>query len=250
MLLVAEKLSLYLYGAVFLLPIFVGRTYHYTATQTGMLFIPGSILTAMMMPFIGRQMAAGRSPKVLIFIGLASLEVCMYIMTLFSPLSSQADILVSLYVRGFALAFLFVPINSSILSQFNGANLGQVSGLLNLFRQLGGSAGVALVATLLNTRSHQNYVDLTAKVSLLNANTQAAYYPLVNGFNNKMVDGMGMATAHEAALKSLGARIQNQVFMLSFNQLIWTMMAIFALAFIPWYFLEMKRKVTVVTDSH
>jgi DHA2 family multidrug resistance protein len=174
----------------------------------------------------------------------------MYIMTTFSPMSSQNDILFSLYVRGFGMAFLFVPINSSILSQFSGANLGQVSGLLNLFRQLGGSAGVALVATLLTTRSQQNYVDLTSKVSLLNTNTQTAYYPLVQGFGKKMTDNMGMATGHEAALKSIGTRIQNQVFMMSFNQLIWTMMFIFALAFIPWYFMELKRKVTGPIDSH
>lgn len=244
------SLGFFLYGAVFLLPIFLGRTYHYTATQTGILFIPGSILTALMMPFIGKQMASGRNPKTLIFIGLLSLEICMYIMTTFSPLSSKGDILFSLYVRGFALAFLFVPINSSILSQFSGANLGQVSGLLNLFRQLGGSAGVALVATLLTTRSQQNYVELTSKVSLLNSNSQSVYYPLVTGLGKKMTENMGMATGHEAALKAIGARIQNQVFMLSFNQLIWTMMIIFSLAFIPWYFLELKRKVTGPIDSH
>lgn len=243
------SLGFFLYGAVFLLPIFLGRTYHYTATQTGILFIPGSILTAMMMPFIGKQMASGRSPKVLIFIGLFFLEVCMYIMTTFSPLSTKNDVLLSLYVRGFALSFLFVPINSSILSQFHGAHLGQVSGLLNLFRQLGGSAGVALVATLLTTKSQQNYLDLTSKVSLLNTNTQMQYYPMANNFAHKMSENMGMATGHEAALKSLAARIQNQVFMMSFNQLIWTMMLIFSLAFIPWYFLELKRKVTGPIDA-
>ncbi len=244
-----SSLGFFLYGAVFLLPIFLGRTYHYTATQTGILFIPGSILTALMMPFIGKQMASGRNPKILIFIGLFSLEVCMYIMTTFSPLSTQSDILLSLYVRGFALAFLFVPINSSILSQFDGANLGQVSGLLNLFRQLGGSAGVALVATLLATKSQQNFVDLTSKVSLLNSNTQSAYYPMVQGMGQKMTENMGMATGHEAALKSIGFRIANQVFMMSFNQLIWTMMLIFSVAFIPLYFLELKRKTAGPVDG-
>ncbi len=244
------SVGFFLYGAVFLLPIFLGRTYHFTATQTGLLFIPGSILTALMMPVIGKQMTSGRNPKTLIFISLVCLELCMYVMTTFSPLSSKGDILLSLYVRGFALAFLFVPINSSILSQFTGANLGQVSGLLNLFRQLGGSAGVALVATLLSTRSQQNFVDLTSKVSLLNPTTQFTYYPLAKGLGQKMTENMGMATGHEAALRAIGGRIQNQVFMLSFNQLIWTMMIIFSLAFIPWYFMELKRKVTGPIDSH
>lgn len=57
------------------------------------------------------------------------------------------------------------------------------------------------IVAILNTRSHQNYVDLTAKVSLLNANTQAAYYPLVNGFNSKMVDGDGDGNSSRSCIK-------------------------------------------------
>src|SRR6185437_14884106 len=110
-----------------------------------------------------------------IAIGFSSIEVCCYLMMHFSPLSSHQQILQMLYVRGFAMAFLFVPINSSILSQFSGSDMGQVSGLLNLFRQLGGSVGIAVVATLLETMSRQNYLDLVTKVTLLNPNVQQFY---------------------------------------------------------------------------
>ncbi len=244
------SLGFFLYGAVFLLPIFVGRAYHYTATQTGMMFIPGSIVTMFCMPMIGRLMSAGKNPKVLIFIGLMSLEVCMLLMTQFSPQSSKSEILHMLYVRGFALAFLFVPINSSILSQFKGANLGQVSGLLNLFRQIGGSAGIALVATLLTSSGHQNYLDLTSKVSLLNPNTQAAYYASERALGKKSADSVGMASGREAALRAINGRIQNQSFMLSFTQLIYIIMSIFSLSFIPWYFLKLKLKPTGPVDAH
>jgi DHA2 family multidrug resistance protein len=176
--LLMASLGFFLYGAVFLLPIFVSRSYHFTATQIGLLFIPGSLITMFMMPVIGKLMTSGKNPKVLILIGLVTLEICMLYMTTFSPQSSRSDILNMLYIRGFALAFLFVPINSSILSQFKGADLGQVSGLLNLFRQVGGSTGVALVATLLSVNSHQNFLDLSNNVSLLNPNTQAVYYSM------------------------------------------------------------------------
>ncbi|HAG90572.1 MAG TPA: hypothetical protein DCL41_01800 [Bdellovibrionales bacterium] len=49
-------LGFFLYALVFLLPVFVQRTYGFTATQTGLLFIPGSVLTAMMMPVVGKLM--------------------------------------------------------------------------------------------------------------------------------------------------------------------------------------------------
>jgi DHA2 family multidrug resistance protein len=155
-----------------------------------------------------------------------------------------------LFVRGFGMAFLFVPINSSILSQFKGIELGQVSGLLNLSRQIGGSIGIAMIGTMLTTKSHQNYLDLSANVSLLNQNVQGTYYSGSAGMGQKMSDAIGMATGSDVALKSLYYRIQNQVFMLSFQQLIWTMMIIFAFSFIPLYLLRYKEKTNVVVDSH
>ncbi len=45
-------LGFFLYGVVFLLPVFMVRTIHYYATKVGEMFITGSILTAMMMPII------------------------------------------------------------------------------------------------------------------------------------------------------------------------------------------------------
>ena len=242
-------LGFFLYGVVFLIPIFVGRAFHYDATQTGVLFIPGSLLTAAMMPFIGKRMQAGTNPKRLIFVGLVSVEICLYLMTRFSPMTSQGEILRMLFVRGFAMAFLFVPINSSILSQFSGAALGQVSGLLNLFRQIGGSVGIAIVGTLLSRNSHQNYLDLTSKVSMLNPATQLTMKQMTGGMAGKMSEGIGMATPSAAALQSLYYRLQGQVFMMSFNQLIFVIMIVFSLIFIPLWRLKLRFVVKPV-DAH
>lgn len=243
-------LGFFLYGVVFMLPIFLDRMYGYDATQVGVMFIPGSLITALLMPFIGRLMQAKVNPKTLILIGLVSIELCLGMMSFFSPLSPTSEIYHMLYMRGFALAFLFVPINSAILSQFSGSALGQVAGLLNLFRQIGGSMGIALVATLLNSNSHQNYLDLVSKVSLLNQNTQQIYGQLTAGFSKKMSEGLGFGADQKAALKILSYKVYNQVFMLSFLQLVGTMMLIFSLVFIPWYLLKLKRAATVVADAH
>ncbi|KYG64020.1 hypothetical protein AZI86_14530 [Bdellovibrio bacteriovorus] len=240
----------FLYGVVFILPIYVARTLHFDATQTGMLFIPGSLLTAALMPFVGNMMYKGVNPKWLIFVGLMSLEVCLYLMTLLSPLSAEGEVLRMLFVRGLGMAFLFVPINSSILSQFHGIEMGQVSGLLNLARQIGGSIGIALIGTLLTKKSHQNYLDLSGNISLLNPNVQSQFSSGAAGMGMKMSDAIGMASGQDVALRSLYGRIQNQVFMLSFQQLMWTMMIIFAISFIPLYFLKYKEKTNVVVDSH
>jgi DHA2 family multidrug resistance protein len=243
-------LGFYLYGVLFVLPVFVSYVFHYTATQTGSLFIPGSLVTMALMPLIGRLMTSGVNPKKLIFIGITGLMVCIYLLTTISPLSSREEILMTLYVRGFSLAFLFVPINSSILSQFKGVNMGQVSGLLNLSRQIGGSIGIAVVGTLLSMRAHQNYIDLASKVSLLNPNTQQVYYQAEASLSKKLSSSVGMIKPSKLGLNVLKRRVDGQVFIMSFNQLMWVIMMIYATAYLPWYFLKIRLRPTSVVDSH
>ena len=152
----------FLYAVVFILPIFVNTTLHLDATQTGILFIPGALVTMVMMPIIGKAMSK-IDPRLLIFVGFILVEATALTLATLSTQSGKDDVLRGLYLRGFAMAFLFVPINSSILSQFKGVALGQVSGLLNLFRQIGGGVGIALVGTLLAMQSQQNYIDISSK---------------------------------------------------------------------------------------
>jgi DHA2 family multidrug resistance protein len=204
-----------------------------------------------MMPMIGRAMYAGTNPKLLILIGLVSLEVCMAMITGFSPQTSHWSLLMMLFVRGFGMAFLFVPINSSILSQYKGQDLGQVSGLLNLFRQIGGSMGIALIATLMSTRLQQNYTDLLPYVSQLTHSGQQAFYQSMGGMSAKMSRSLGFALENRGTILSLFYRVMNQAFMMTFLQIMYLIMAIFGLSLIPLYLLKYKKdSKPVVVDAH
>ncbi|MGZ3682550.1 MAG: MFS transporter, partial [Bdellovibrionota bacterium] len=243
-------LGFYLYSVVFLLPVLLSHSFNFTATQIGILFIPGSLITAFLMPFMGRAMMRGMNVKILIGVGFAFVELSLYLMTSLSPQSSVSQVLNVLYVRGIAMAFIFVPLNSSILSQFSGVNMSQVSGLMNLFRQLGGSIGIAAAGTLLTTRTMQNFVDLSQRVSLLDPATRAVYYQGALGLGGKMVDQLGLGTGRQAILKSLFGRMMGQAFMMSFLQLVWIVMIFFVFAYVPLYFLKLRFRVTKSVDSH
>ena len=195
-------------------------------------------------------MQGGTSPKYLIITGFVLIEVCLYTMTKFSPLSAQGEILRTLYIRGLAMAFLFVPINSSILSLYSGIHLGQVAGLLNLFRQIGGSAGIALVATLLNSRSHQNYSDLSNHANALNPQVQNFMRGLDSSMGSKLISEIGMNVSSAASLRTLYGKVQNQVFMLSFLQLIYIMMFLMMLTIIPIWRLKVSKGPVKVVNEH
>src|SRR5262249_9730279 len=124
-----------LYALVFFVPIFSSIVIGLTATKIGMLFIPGALASAAMMPVIGMQLRK-RDPRTLIFCGFIIFETAIFMMTRFTGLTSVEGMFWPLLWRGAAMAFLFVPVNASVLSQFTGAQLGQAAGLLNLSRQI------------------------------------------------------------------------------------------------------------------
>jgi DHA2 family multidrug resistance protein len=227
---------------MFILPIFMSRVLHLDATQTGMMFIPGAILTAFTMPFIGKALAKVDA-RVLIFIGTVIILGMLYIMTGFSSMTGRDQVYWSLIVRGAGMGFLFVPINAVVLGQFRGSDLGQVAGLMNLLRQIGGSVGIALMDTLLERNTHQNLLDLSSHVSTLNPGTQAALLKMgVQDLSN--VDG--------STLRHIFMRMDQQVYMMSFTQMIWYVFIIYCLSFIPIFLLKTPGKIDAkaAMDAH
>lgn len=248
--LLMASLGFFLYGIVFILPVYLQTVFHFTATQAGLIFIPGSLLTALMMPFIGKNLGKLKDPRIFIFIGLLFVEICLISMSLFSSLTTNEEILISLFLRGFALAFLFVPINATILSQFTGYEMSQVAGLLNLFRQIGGSIGIAVIDTIFTQRQNKNYHYLSEHVSMLNQNTQIEYFSSLNHFATQMKNTIGLDHLSNGTLLSISKRIQAQSFVLSFNEVIVIVGSIFLFSFIALYFLKIKKAEINIHDIH
>jgi DHA2 family multidrug resistance protein len=242
-------LGLMLYSTVFVLPIFMNTIMNYSATQTGMIFIPGAILTAFMMPLAGKLMKK-TDPRLLIFFGMITVEVFLFLLTKFNPGTTDRQIFYALMVRGLGLAFLFVPINAVVLGQFVGAELGQVAGLLNLLRQIGGSIGIATLSTLLQTYNAKNYTSLISHMSLLNPITYSQLKGAQNAMAQKFQGALGDATFQSAGFKLTAYRLQKQIFCLSFNQIVWILLFCFGLAIVPLIFVKPPKNLDANIDVH
>ena len=103
-------------------------------------------------------------------------------------------------------------------------------------RQIGGSIGIALIDTLLDRNSHQNMNDLASHVSVLNPGTQAALHHMG-------VQDLSQVPASK--LHSIAMRMEQQVYLMSFSQMMWYVFFIFTLAFIPLYYLKVPKKIDV-----
>ena len=237
-----SMLGLMLYGVMFVLPLFMARVIHLDATQTGNMFIPGAMITALMMPFVGKMLAK-MDPRYLILTGIIAIDCMLMFMTQFSSMTDRGQVFATLIMRGVGMAFLFVPINAVVLGSVSGQALGQVAGLMNLMRQLGGSIGIALIDTLLERSSHQNMADLSAHMSVLNPGTQVALHKM----------GVGdLSQIPNKTMNMIHMRLDQQVYLMSFNQMMWYIFFIFSLAFIPLYLLKVPKAVNAkaAMDAH
>src|SRR6476660_2159927 len=83
-----------------------------------------------------------------------------------TTLSGQPDFVWPMIFRGVGLGLIFVPLTNLALADLPMSRIPNGTGLFNLMRQLGGSVGIALSATLLQRFTAIHRADLAANVTM------------------------------------------------------------------------------------
>src|SRR5262249_14551917 len=136
-----------LYSSVFVFPVFAQNLLGFSAMQTGLILLPGSLATAVMMPTVGKLLQKGVRPQIMNAVGFLSFFFFTWMLSHSTLESGRSDFFWPLVLRGLGLGLLFVPLTTLALSGLRGPAIAQGSGLTNMMRQLGGSFGVALITT-------------------------------------------------------------------------------------------------------
>lgn len=160
-----------LYGGLFLYPVFVQNVLRFTPTQTGLTLLPGGIATAVASIICGRALGNPKvplDPRVLVFAGVVLFSISMWDLGHLSPLTGSDDTQAALILRGFGLGFLFVPLNQVAFATLKPQELQQAAGLISLTRQLGGSFGIAILATYLTNQGHFHAARVSEKLTAAN----------------------------------------------------------------------------------
>ncbi len=239
-----------LYGLIFIIPVFVSNIQGLTATQTGALFIPGAFLAAMIMPIIGASLRKVDA-RFLIATGVITLSIAIFKISYFDALTSVDGMFVPLLFRGAALAFLFVPINTIVLSQFQGQEIGQAAGLLNLCRQLGGSVGIALISTFFSRNQAASYATLISHISLLDHQAYRLALQLQMSMQGKMTTLVGMGSHTLDSVKILTGMAHKQAFVIGYQKIVRTIAFGYLLSLLPLLLIKKKEGTAKpVMDAH
>jgi len=213
--LIAAMLGLALYGSVFVLPIFLQQLHGMTAWQTGKIILPGALASAVTMGIVGRN-ASRLDARITVAAGSLLFLLSMWMLSRLTLDAGAGDMFWPLIWRGTGLGLIFVPLTNATMADIETERLAQGTGMFNLTRQLGGSLGIAVMATLLGRFAAQNRAALVSHLASADAGSTARLATLTQGLVAK---GASLLAAKQQALALLDRQVMAQANVLAFSRI-------------------------------
>ena len=138
-------------GVIFLLPLFLQQLMGLSATQSGLTTFPQALgmivmarATSRIYPKVG--------PRRMVMLGMAVTAVLTACFFWVGLETSQWWIRAIMFGRGLAMGVAMIPLQTAMFSQIERRDSGQASAISQTNRQVSGSVGVAVLATILAER--------------------------------------------------------------------------------------------------
>jgi DHA2 family multidrug resistance protein len=234
-----------LYGSTTLLPLFVQELLGYTAELSGMVLSPGGFAIIVMLPLVG--VLAGRvEARWMAGFGFAISAISLFHMC---GLNLQIDFTTAMMYRiyqSIGLAFLFIPINTAAFASATGENSNQISSIVNLCRNVGGSVGISMVATLIARRSQIHQDALAWHVTNYDGTLRA----LRDGLSSSLASaGAARPDAMHQALGRLYGFVQAQAATQAYIDTLW-LLGLACLGMLPLVFLMGRNDPRMSMAAH
>ena len=136
-----------LYAVRALTPPMLQTLMDYPVMSAGLLMAPSGVGTMISMLLVGRLVGKIDS-RLLLLTGFCITAVSLWIMSGYTLVLSQSDILWPGVIQGFGLGLVFVPLSTVTFSTLEPGMFAQGTALYSLVRNIGSSIGISLVQTL------------------------------------------------------------------------------------------------------
>jgi DHA2 family multidrug resistance protein len=154
-------------GSIVLLPLYLQTVMGYTAFLAGLVLGPGAALTLVTLPLAGKLTERVDARWLLGF----GLVVCAYSCYYMCGFNGQIDFetaIIGRVIQGIGMPFIFVESMYVAMAYIPKEEMNNASAIFNLLRNLGGSFGIAFVATLLEWRSQFHQAILVSHLTQFN----------------------------------------------------------------------------------
>lgn len=198
-----------MYGTAYVIPQFLAGIANYNAMQAGLIVFLTGVPAMLMMPLFPILLARV-DLRIIVGTGMILLALSCYIDIDLTAESRGGDFVVSQLLRGLGTVFCMMFLNQAAISSVSIDDAGDGAGLFNAGRNLGGSVGLALLATLQDGRMEYHRWTIH---SALSANSAA----LQNWVSQQSMMMGGGPDGAEFAMRSLDGMVLRDAMVMAFS---------------------------------
>jgi EmrB/QacA subfamily drug resistance transporter len=183
--LIVAVTNIVMFSMLFFLPLFLQTFRGLGAMQTGLLMMPGALLSAVLMPVVGRLFdKVGPRP-----LAIAGILLLIFISYLFHSLSlgtATSTVMFWVLLRGMVMPLANTPAQTAAMVDIPTELVGRASAITNIISRVASSFGIAVLTSMLTTRQAVHSAQLSWTVTATN--------PTVTGMISRMSAAAGRGT--------------------------------------------------------
>lgn len=222
---------------LFMLPVFMQEMLGYSAIDTGLALLPRAAIMFVANPIVGK-LYGKISVRWLVANGVVCVSIGSFAMATFTLQTGLHQIILATLIQGIGFSCLFIPLAAAALTYMPKHRLADAAGLNSLFRQLGGSVGLAIFATLLTRSGTFAHTSLLAHVTDVRPEVTGRLAQITTGLAAR---GLDPASARTGAIQALSGMVFRQSMTLAFERTFYLAGIVFLLVLPLVFLLKVAR---------
>jgi EmrB/QacA subfamily drug resistance transporter len=194
---VAMIISFGMLGVFFFLALYMQDILGYSPLEAGVRFLPSTLMIVGVAPVAGR-LSDRYGPRWLIAIGLVIVAASLFSFSRIAVDSTYLDLLPGFMLLGIGIAMTMSPMTSAAMNAVPVQKAGLASGVLSMFRMVGGSLGVAVTGAIFQGLVTSKLDSLLGGTGVT-ASQREAVSEQLGGGSLQQVPGLSAAQTKEVA---------------------------------------------------
>jgi DHA2 family multidrug resistance protein len=218
------------YGSIYLLPVYLGQIQGYDALQIGQVLLWMGLPQFLVLPFVPLLMQHVDN-RLLVGFGFIMFAISSFMNAYMSPDTAGDQLFWAMLVRALGQPFLFPPLSAAAAAGLSPAKIPNSSSLFNMMRNLGGSIGIAVLATFTITREHFHFDVISQGITRNSTLLQERLAGMAGHF------GAGGDAASLQTVAALAEQVRRQSYVMAYSDGFFVIGVILLLSLIPAMFL-------------
>jgi MFS family permease len=172
----------------FFMALYMQNILQYSPLEAGLRFLPATVVIIFTAPIAGR-LADRIGPRPLIVTGLSLASFALYLQSRVNLHTGYAELLPAYSIMGLGMGLTMSPMSTAGMNAVTPEKAGAASGILSMFRMVGGTFGVAAIGALFQSLARTR---IDERLSGLH---------LPSGLRGQIVDNLGSGSGQKLLAK-------------------------------------------------